>query len=64
VVEVVMEMEKATATEKEKVPLSNHSTALSRRWLQNLKNSTSQMIMMMMNPWRKRNLLITVPIPL
>jgi hypothetical protein len=60
-VEVVMEMEKATAN----APLSNHSTALSRCWLQNLTNSTCQMIVvMMMNPWRNRKVLLTVPTPL
>jgi hypothetical protein len=64
-VEVVMEMEKAAA----KSPLSNQSTALSRRWLQNLTSSTCQMMMimmmmMMMNPRRKRNDLLTIPTPL
>jgi hypothetical protein len=61
-VEVVMEieMEKATA----KASLSNHSTALSRRRLQNLTSSTRQiMMMMMMDPWRKRKDLLTVPTP-
>jgi hypothetical protein len=60
-VEVAMEMEKAM----KKPPLSNHSTALSRSWLQNLTNLTCQMMMMMMmmNPQGKRKVPLTVPTP-
>jgi hypothetical protein len=52
-----------------KNPLSNHSTALLRRWLQNLTSSTFQMMMMMMmmmmmNSRRKRKDILTVTTPL
>jgi hypothetical protein len=61
-VEVAMAIENATA----KDPLSNHATALSRRWLKSLTNSTCHMMMMMMmmNHQRKRKVPITVPMPL
>jgi hypothetical protein len=55
-VEVTMAMEK----KMKKNPLSNHSTALSRRWLRSLKNSTCQMMTMMINSWRKRKVTLTV----
>jgi hypothetical protein len=53
-----MAMEKATTND----PLSNHATALLRRWIQSLKKSSYQMmIMMMMMNKRKRKVPLTVP---
>jgi hypothetical protein len=58
---VEMAMAMAMENETAKDPLSNHSTASSRRWLHFFTNSTFQMMMMIINLHMKRKEPLTIP---